>query len=80
MSSDISTLRSDRDSQAYANAWRRAAPELEKERLHALRLLTEEDAAQLFAKLSAAAESFPLRDGSGLVEQQRIFSLLRDQE
>ena len=80
MSTDIKTLPRDPDSRAYANAWRRAGPELEKERLRALRLLSEEEAAQRFASLLSSTESYPLRSGSGLVEQQRIFLLLRDRE
>lgn len=80
MSSDTSTSRRNSDAQAYVQAWRRAETLLENKRLCALRQLSEEEAAQRFARLLCTSESYPLRNGSGLVEQQRIFSRLRDQE
>lgn len=63
--------------EAYVRAWERTAAALETERLRALRRLSESQAAQRFARLLSPTPPYPLRPGSGLVEQQRIFSLLR---
>ena len=79
MPTDPGNSRRDSDAQAYADAWRIAETLLESERLRALRQLSEEDSAQRFARLLCGSKTYPLRRGSGLVEQQRIFSLLRDQ-
>jgi hypothetical protein len=67
----------DADSQAYVRAWQQTAAVLEPKRLEALRRLSEVEAAQRFARLLAMPLPYPLREGSGLVEQQRIFDRLR---
>jgi hypothetical protein len=67
----------DADSRAYARAWRETAAALEPKRLQALRQLSELEAAQRFARLLAIPLPYPLREGSGLVEQQRFFDRLR---
>jgi hypothetical protein len=43
-----------------------------------LRQLSEVEAAQRFARLLWQPAAYPLRKESGLVEQQRIFSRLRN--
>ena len=58
--------------------WRQAHAVLEKERLQRLRELSERDAAWQFARLLQISRPYPLRPGSGLVEQQRIFARLRE--
>lgn len=63
--------------QAYVAAWRRAGPELEARRLRKLEELTEEESARCFAQLLSSLGEFPLRSGSGLVEQQRILAKMR---
>ena len=60
-------------------AWQRAHDALEAERQSKLRRLSERDSAQCFARLLRLSTPYPLRDGSGLVEQQRIFARLRNQ-
>jgi hypothetical protein len=65
------------DATALAQAWQQRSELLERERLLRLRALSEYDAAQLFARLLSVAAPYPLHRGSGLVEQQRIFSRLR---
>jgi len=75
--SDAARAAADTDSQAYARAWRRTAAALESKRLQALRQMSETEAAQRFARLLAIPLPYPLRKGSGLVEQQRIFDRLR---
>lgn len=67
----------DADSEAYVRAWRQTAAALEPKRLQALRQLSEIEAAQRFARLLTIPLPYPQRDGSGLVEQQRIFARLR---
>ena len=66
----------DHAARAYAQAWRERAQALEAERLRDLRGLSEYDAALRFVMLSQTRVP-PARPGSGLVEQQRIFSRLR---
>lgn len=61
----------------YASAWRRAGPELKRERLRELRQLSETEAAKRFALLLRLPSPYPVRRSSGLVEQQRILSRLR---
>jgi len=78
MSSDANLSRQDADARAYAKAWRQAEPQLETERLRALRQLTEKESAQHFARLLCLTAAYPIRNSSGLVEQQRLFSKLRD--
>lgn len=68
------------DARRYADAWRKAQPALDEERLRALRALGETDAALLFARLLRMCPSLPLRESSGLVEQQRVFSRMRAQQ
>jgi len=46
--------------------------------LQALRAMTEADAARMFARLDPP-RPYLLRPSSGLVEQQRLFALLRRQ-
>jgi len=65
------------DARRYVNVWRRAAAELDGQRLRDLRQLSEEEAARRFATLLCMPPPYPLREGSGLVEQQRIFARLR---
>jgi hypothetical protein len=77
MSSKITSQRLS-EAQAYAAAWRRAGPPLEAERLRGLRQLSERQAAEKFALLLGLATSWPMRESSGLVEQQRLFMRLRD--
>jgi hypothetical protein len=67
----------DADSLAYALAWQRTVAALEPKRLEALRQMSEIEAAQRFARLLAFPQPYRLREGSGLVEQQRIFDRLR---
>lgn len=62
-----------------AATWRRAHDALEAERLSELRRLSERDSAQRFARLLRLSMPYPLRESSGLVEQQRIFARLRNQ-
>ena len=65
-----------KDSQTSADEavrrWRDASQLLEQERLQRLKALTETEAAQLFAELLSLRGAYPLRQSSGLVEQQRI--------
>ena len=77
MSTNDSKASHHSDAQRYVLAWRRAATELERERLRDLRQLSEVEAARRFAKLLCAPPPYPLRESSGLVEQQRIFARLR---
>lgn len=60
-------------------AWQRAHDVLEAERRSKLRQLSERDSAQCFARLLRLSTPYPLRESSGLVEQQRIFARLRKQ-
>jgi hypothetical protein len=62
---------------AFVRVWRDRAAVLEAERLRDLRALSERDAARLFAELSQGHATFPLRPGSGMVEQQRVLAGLR---
>ncbi|MGA8262033.1 MAG: hypothetical protein WB783_17615 [Arenicellales bacterium] len=80
MSVNESKAGPDNGARQYANAWRRAGPELERERLRALRRLSEAEAAKRFALLLRLPGPYPLRPSSGLVEQQRIFSRLRSKD
>jgi len=66
------------EAELLVDAWQRAQPELEAERLRALRQMTERESAWRFAHLLCLVKPCPLRESSGLVEQQRIFSRLRD--
>jgi hypothetical protein len=66
------------DAEAYVRAWHRRAAALDLERLRDLRQLSEVEAAQRFARLLWQPAAYPLRKESGLVEQQRIFSRLRN--
>ena len=50
---------------------------MEARRLEALRRLSELEAAQHFARLLTVPLPYPLREGSGLIEQQRIFDRMR---
>ena len=79
MKTDASDARAtaDADSQALARAWQQTAAAGEPKRLQALRQLSELEAAQRFARLLAIPLPYPVREGSGLVEQQRIFDRLR---
>lgn len=62
---------------AYAHKWEKAGVALEAERLRELRALSELEAARRFARLLSGPLPYSLRPGSGLVEQQRIFSRIR---
>jgi hypothetical protein len=68
----------DAGAQAYVSAWRRTAAALEAERLRSLQRMTEIEAAQRFALLLSTPVRLTPRSDSGLVEQQRIFSRLRN--
>lgn len=68
------------DAEAYARAWEAASPLLQAQRLAELRALTELEAARRFAQLLALTGPYPLRSGSGLIEQQRVFNRLRRHE
>lgn len=65
------------EAKAYVRFWATAEAELEAERLRDLRELTEAESARRFMRLLQMPGPYPLRSGSGLVEQQRIFSRLR---
>ena len=65
------------DAETLVRTWRRAQPELEAERLRELRRLSERESAQRFARLLRLSKPYPLREGSGLVEQQLIFLRMR---
>lgn len=67
------------DAAKLVERWLRAQPALEAERLGRLRGLSERDAAQQFARLLQLSGPYPLRSTSGLVEQQRILTRLRNQ-
>lgn len=77
MPADVSKAPHYTDAQRYVRAWRRAAAELDRERLRDLRQLSETEAARRFANLLCVPPPYPLREGSGLVKQQRIFARLR---
>jgi len=68
-----------RTARDLAVRWERAGIEMEARRLSGLRTLTEREAAERFATLLRLEGAPPLRPSSGLVEQQRIFSRLRQQ-
>jgi hypothetical protein len=59
--------------------WQRAHDALEVERQRNLRQLSEQGSAQCFARLLRLSTPYPLRESSGLVEQQRVFARLRNQ-
>lgn len=80
MSVDEPKARHNIGAKEYVSAWRRAGSELDRERLRDLRQLSETDAAERFARLLRLPRPYPLRRGSGLVEQQRIFSRLRSKD
>lgn len=77
MSDNDPKARSQTDAQDYVRAWHRAGAELDRQRLQDLRQLSETEAARRFARLLSQPLPYPLREGSGLVEQQRIFNRLR---
>lgn len=66
------------DAEVLVKTWQRAQPALEAQRLRELRQLSERESAQRFAHLLLLTKSYPLRESSGLVEQQRIFARMRD--
>ncbi len=68
----------DGDAAKLVASWRRAQSALEAERLQRLRNLSERDAAKQFDRLLQLSGSYPLRPTSGLVEQQRILTRLRE--
>lgn len=65
------------DAAAYVRAWRLRSEALDVERLRDLRQLSEVEAARRFAQWLRPTLPCPLRESSGLVEQQRIFARLR---
>lgn len=71
-----------RDLPPFAATWlaqRRIAYErLERMRLEELRLMTQADAARVFAQLDPP-RPYVLRPSSGLIQQQRLFSQLHRQ-
>lgn len=77
MPADDSKVPHQADAERYVRVWGRAAAELDRERLRDLRQLSEVEAARRFADLLCVPPPYPLREGSGLVEQQRIFARLR---
>lgn len=70
---------SDADLKRWAETWERAGRELEALRRRELQAMTDEQAkaAALDLLTMPLPEDLPPRDGSGLVEQQRLFSKLR---
>jgi hypothetical protein len=70
---------STRTAKAMVNVWRGAQSALQAERLQRLRGLSEKDAARQFAELLQIRGPYPLRQSSGLVEQQRLLAPLRTQ-
>lgn len=62
---------------AYVQAWRVREGELQALRLRDVRALSEPDSARRFAQLFSGHLPELPRPGSGLVEQQKIFSRLR---
>jgi hypothetical protein len=76
-----STRKSGEDgAKTLVEVWQRAHDALEAERQRNLRQLSEQDSAQCFARLLRMSTPYPLRESSGLVEQQRIFARLRKQK
>jgi len=75
MAQDIEAAR------AYVKQWQRTGELLDQIKWEELRAMTEEDAARIFEKLSMHPRDGWIRpereQSSGLVEQQRLFRLLR---
>ena len=65
------------DARCFVDAWQLAGSALDEQRLRALRGLSEVDAARLFARFLHLPLPYPLRESSGLVEQQRVFARMR---
>jgi hypothetical protein len=67
----------------FAHAWLQqhlaGAAKMEALRLEELRRMTEDDAAKIFALLDPP-HPYPLRQSSGLVQQQYWFKLQREQQ
>jgi len=69
------------EQQAWMKQWRAAAVALRNVKREELRAMTDEDAVAAFNALDLPPHDFPRSadrmDGSGLVEQQRIFQKAR---
>jgi hypothetical protein len=69
------------EQQAWMKQWRAAAVALREVKREELRAMTDEDAVAAFNALDLPPHDFPRAadrmDGSGLVEQQRIFQKAR---
>ena len=70
---------SDADLKRWAETWERAGRELDAIRRRDLQSMTDDDARRAIADLFSMTmpPCLPLRTTSGLVEQQRLFALLR---
>lgn len=71
---------SDVELKRWAETWKRAGPELERIRREELARMTDEQAKAAALDLLSIPlpEDLPPRRESGLVEQQRLFSKLRE--
>jgi hypothetical protein len=70
---------SDADIKRWAETWEHAGRELDALRRRELQSMTDDDVRRAVADLFSAPASgdLPLRSTSGLVEQQRLFAVLR---
>lgn len=70
---------SDTDLKRWAQTWERAGTAMDALRSRELAAMTDDDARRAIADLftDAPMPDLPPRTTSGLVEQQRLFSLLR---
>jgi hypothetical protein len=61
----------------WVDTWKRAGPELEKQRIAELRALTEEESAALFDSMRFDPDAIWLPpdriDSAGMITQQRLF-------
>lgn len=71
---------SNTDLKRWAATWESAGHALEALRRRELLAMTDDDVRRAIADLfaGAALADLPLRTGSGLVEQQRLFASLRE--
>ena len=70
---------SDADVKRWAETWERAGRELDALRRRELQAMTDDDVRRAVADLfsGVAPDDLPPRTSSGLVEQQRLFAVLR---
>lgn len=73
---------SDADLMRWAQTWDSAGKALDELRRKELAAMTDDEARRVIADLfnDAPMPDLPVRTTSGLVEQQRLFALLRMQE